>query len=576
MKNQQLAQIFYEIAEFLKIEEVAFKPYAYQKAAGILENLEKDIEEIYNKGGIKELEEISGIGKSIARKIEEFLKTGKIKYHQQLKKKIPVDIEGLTSIEGVGPRTVKTLYQKLGVKNIKDLEKKAQEHKIAPLFDFGEKTEKNILEGIAFLKRSKGRFLLGEILPVAQKIEDELKKLKEVDQISIAGSVRRRKETVGDVDFLITTKNPEKVMNFFVSLPGVIKVWGKGRTKSSIRMEQGFDIDLRAVDKKSYGSALQYFTGSKEHNIATRRIAIRKGLKLNEYGVFKDKKIIAGWSEEDVYRALGLDWIEPELRENRGEIKLASCGELPELIKLKDIKGDLHCHSDWDGGINSIKEMAKKAIGRGYKYLGISDHTKFLKIEHGLNEKELAEQRKEINELNDDFKKQEIDFYIFQGAETNILKDGSIDIKDDALKKLDYVIAGVHSGLKMSKLEMTRRIIKAMKNPYVKIISHPTGRILKKRDEYQIDLDEILKVAQEFDIVLEVNASPSRLDLNDINIKKAIESGVKLSINTDAHRKDQLSHMNLGVFQARRGWAKKENVINVYTAEFLSKLWSVV
>lgn len=576
MKNQQLAQIFYEIAEFLKIEEVAFKPYAYQKAAGILENLEKDIEEIYNKGGIKELEEISGIGKSIARKIEEFLKTGKIKYHQQLKKKIPVDIEGLTSIEGVGPRTVKTLYQKLGVKNIKDLEKKAQEHKIAPLFDFGEKTEKNILEGIAFLKRSKGRFLLGEILPVAQKIEDELKKLKEVDQISIAGSVRRRKETVGDVDFLITTKNPEKVMNFFVSLPGVIKVWGKGRTKSSIRMEQGFDIDLRVVDKKSYGSALQYFTGSKEHNIATRRIAIRKGLKLNEYGVFKDKKIIAGWSEEDIYRALDLDWIEPELRENRGEVKLASRGKLPELIKLKDIKGDLHCHSDWDGGVNSIKEMAKEAIGRGYKYLGISDHTKFLKIEHGLNEKKLTEQREEIDKLNQDFKKQEIDFYIFQGAETNILKDGSIDIKDDALKKLDYVIAGVHSGLKMSKLEMTRRIIKAMKNPYVKIISHPTGRILKKRDEYQIDLDEILKVAQEFDIVLEVNASPSRLDLNDINIKKAIESGVKLSINTDAHRKDQLSHMNLGVFQARRGWAKKENVINVYTTEFLLKLWSVV
>jgi len=575
MKNQQLAQIFYEIAEFLKMEEVAFKPYAYQKAAAILENLEKDIEEVYDEGGIKALEEISGIGKSIARKIEEFLKTGEIRYHQQLKKKIPVDVEELTAIEGVGSRTVKILYQELGIKNIKDLEKKAQEHKIAPLFDFGEKTEKNILEGMAFLKRSKGRFLLGEILPIAREIEEKLKKLKEVEQISVAGSVRRKKETIGDVDFLITTKNPEKVMNFFISLPRVIKVWGKGKTKSSIRMEQGFDIDLRVVDKKSYGSALQYFTGSKEHNIATRRVAIKKGLKLNEYGVFRDKKMIAGWSEEDVYRALKLSWIQPELRENRGEVELASRRGLPELIKLEDIKGDLHCHSSWNGGISLIREMANNAIDRGYKYLGISDHTKFLKIEHGLDEKELTEQREEIDKLNDNFKKEGIDFCIFQGAETNILKDGSIDIGEGALRKLDYAIAGIHSGFKMSKFEMTKRIIKAIKNPYIKIVSHPTGRILKKRDEYQIDLDEIFKAAQEFNVALEINSFPARLDLNDINIKKAIESGVRLVINTDAHRKDQLSYMKFGVFQARRGWAEKKNIINTHAAKFLLKLWSV-
>jgi len=573
MKNQKLAQIFYEIAKFLKMEEVAFKPYAYQKAAITLESLEKDIEEIYEKGGIKALEEISGVGKSIARKIEEFLKTGKIRYYQQLKKKIPVDIDELTAIEGIGPRTVKTLYQELGIRNLKDLEKKAKEHKIAPLFDFGDKTEKNILEGIAFLKRSKGRFLLGEILPITRKIEEKLKELKEIKQISVAGSVRRKKETVGDVDFLITTKDSQKVMDFFVSLPGTIKVWGKGKTKSSIRMEQGFDIDLRVVDEKSYGSALQYFTGSKEHNIATRRVAIKKGLKLNEYGVFRGKKMIAGWNEIDVYRALGLSWIEPELRENRGEIRAAFSRRLPKLVELGDIKGDLHCHSDWNGGVSSIKEIAEVAINKGYQYLGISDHTKFLRIEHGLDEGKLVEQRKEIDKLNKGFKKKKIDFYIFQAAETNILKDGSIDIRDKALEKLDYAIAGIHSSFKMSSHEMTERIIKAMKNPYIKIISHPTGRILKKRDEYQINLDKILKAAKEFDVALEVNSYPARLDLNDINIKRAIESGVKLAINTDAHHKNQLSLMKFGVFQARRGWAEKKNIINTRTAESLLELW---
>ena len=573
MKNQKLAQIFYEIAKFLKMQEVAFKPYAYQKAAITLESLEKDIEEIYEEGGIKALEEISGIGKSIAQKIEEFLKTGNIKYYQQLKKKIPVDIDELTAIEGIGPRTVKTLYQELGIRNLKDLEKKAKEHKIAPLFDFGGKTEKNILEGIAFLKRSKGRFLLGEILPVAKKIEEKLKELKEVKQISVAGSVRRRKETIGDVDFLITAQDPQKVMDFFISLPGIIKVWGKGKTKSSVRMEQGFDIDLRVVAEKSYGSALQYFTGSKEHNIATRRVAIKKGLKLNEYGVFRGEKMIAGWNERNVYRSLGLSWMEPELRENSGEVEAASNGRLPKLIKLGDIKGDLHCHSSWDGGVSSIQEMAEAAINKGYQYLGISDHTKFLRIEHGLDERELAKQRKEIDKLNKDFEKKGVGFHIFQAAETNILKDGSIDIKNEALEKLDYAIAGIHSSFKMSRFEMTERIIKAIKNPYIKIISHPTGRILKKRDEYQINLDKILRAAKEFNVALEINSYPARLDLNDINIRRAIEAGVRLVINTDTHHKDQLSYMKFGIFQARRGWAEKKNIINTGTIESLLKLW---
>lgn len=573
MKNQEIAQIFHEIAGFLKMEGVAFKPYAYQKAATILESSERDIEEIYRKGGRKALEKVPGVGKSMAKKIEEYFKTGKIKYYEKLKKRTPVKIEELTAVEGLGPKTVRILYRKLGIKNLKDLEKASRAHKIAPLFGFGEKTEKNILEGIAFLKRSRGRFLLGEILPQVKEILLRLKSLKEIEQISVAGSLRRMKETIGDVDILVTTKNSKKVMDFFVSLPGVVKIWGKGPTKSSIRMKQGFDIDLRVVQKKSYGSALQYFTGSKEHNIATRKIAINKGLKLNEYGVFRGRKMIAGWNEAGVYRALGLRWMPPELRENQGEIEAALKRKLPKLVAIKDIKGDLHCHSDWDGGANSILEMSRRAREMGYEYLGITDHTKFLKIEHGLNEKQLSQQRKEIDKLNERLKIKNEEFRILQGAETNILNDGSIDIHDRALKNLDYAIAGIHSSFKMEKTKMTERIIKAMKNPYIKIISHPTGRILKRRDEYQVDFNKILRAAREYKVILEINSCPTRLDLNDRNVRRAKEAGIKMVINTDAHHRDQLSYIELGVAQARRGWAEKGDIINTYP---LSKLLEIL
>ena len=568
--NQKLSQIFYKIAEFLKAEDVPFKPYAYQRVAMILEGLEKDVREIYEEGGKKKLDEIPGVGKNIAEKIEEYLKTGEIKYYKNLVKKTPIEIKELTNIEGIGPKTAKVLYQKLGIRNVKDLEKAAKSNKITPLFGFGEKTEKNILEGIAFLKRSKGRFLLGEILPIAKEIEEKLKSLKEIDQISVAGSLRRKKDTIGDVDFLVTTKNPNKVMDFFVSLPGVEKIWGKGTTKSSVRMDRGFNVDLRVVRNKSYGSALQYFTGSKEHNIATRKIAISRGLKLNEYGVFKGKKMIAGWTEKGVYRALGLSFIEPELRENRGEIEAASKGKLPQLIKLEDIKGDLHCHSDWDGGEDSILEMVLAAQKLGYRYLGISDHTKFLRIENGLDEKKLSRQRKEIDKLNLKFEKQ--GFRILQGAETNILRNGSLDVRDEALEKLDYVIAGVHSSFKMPRDKMTERIIRVMKNPSVKIISHPTGRILKKRDEYLIDFDKILRAAEEFKVFLEINAYPERLDLNDVNSLEAVRAGIGLVINTDSHRKDQLTNMEFGIHQARRGWVKKEDVINTLSCDELLRM----
>jgi len=571
MKNKEIAKIFYEIAEFLEMERIPFKPFAYQKAAITLETLEEDIEEIYKKGGIEALKEIPGVGESIAKKIEEYLKTGKIRYYEKFKKKIPIDLSEIIAIEGMGPRKAKILYEKLGIRTIKDLERAAKAGKIAPLFGFGPKTEKNILEGIAFLKRSKGRFLLGEILPKVKEVYKKLESLKEVEKIDVAGSVRRMKETIGDVDFLVISKKPEKVIDFFVSLPRVIKVWGKGTTKASVRIKEGFDIDLRVLPKKSYGAALQYFTGSKEHNIALRRVAIDKGFKLSEYGLFKGNKMIAGRTEQEIYKILGMEWIPPELRTDTGEIEAALAGKLPRIIDYKDIKGDLHCHSSWNGGANTIEEMTQKAQEIGYEYLGISDHTKFLKIEHGLTEKQLALQRKEIEKLNEKFKRKGLNFRILQGAETNILKDGSIDIKDDALKKLDYAIAGIHSNFKMEKTKMTERIIRAMKNPYIKIISHPTGRILKRRDEYQIDFDKILRAAREFKVILEINSYPERLDLNDQNIRRAKEAGVKMIINTDSHHKDQLRFIEFGIAQARRGWAEKSDIINTQPLEKLLK-----
>ena len=590
MKNQEIAKIFYEIANYLEMEGVAFKPYAYQKAAITLESLEENVEEIYKKGGIKALEEIPGVGKSIAEKIEEYLKTGKIKYYQEFKKKLPLNLEEIISVEGMGPKKAKVLYEKLGIRNLKDLEKAAKEHKIASMFGFGEKTEKNILEGIEFVKRSKGRFLLGDILPRVKEVEQKLKNLKEVERVDVVGSIRRMKETIGDADFLVISNKPEIVMDFFVSLPGIIKIWGKGMTKASVRMREGFDMDIRVLPKRSYGSALQYFTGSKEHNILLRKIAIDKGLKLSEYGLFKkiknqkskikntnqNSKIsesywiqIGGRTEEEIYHFLGMDYIEPELRENQGEIEAALKHQLPKIIGYNDIKGDLHCHSNWDGGKNTILEIAEKAMEMGYAYLGISDHTKFLRIEHGLNEKQLAQQKKEIDKVNLKFKIANLKFRILQGCEANILNDGSIDIKDEALAKLDYVIAGVHSSFKMEKSKMTERIIRAMENPNVDIISHPTGRIIQRRDEYQIDFDKILRVAKETGTILEINSYPERLDLKDTNIRKAKEAGVKMVINTDAHHLDQMRFIEFGVSQARRGWAEKEDIINTQSLEKL-------
>jgi DNA polymerase (family 10) len=502
MKNQEVAQILFEIGEFLEIQEIPFKPQAYQQAAVVIDNLEQNIQEIYNKEGLKGLKNISSIGESIALKIEEYLKTGRIKYFEELKKSTPVDISELTKIEGLGGKRIKRLYKELGIKTIKDLQKALDDHKVAPLFGFGEKMEKNIAEAIVFLKKSKGRFLLKDVLDNVEFVENKLRRIKGVEKVSIAGSVRRKKETVGDIDFLVGIRDTsdkyliEKIMRNFVSMDNVVKIVNKGETKSSVKTKQGLDMDLRLVSLSSFGTALQYFTGSKEHNILLRKIAIKEGLKLNEYGLFRNDKKIKGETEEEIYERLEMDWVPPELREGENEIELAQKHQLPKLIELEDIKGDFHCHSSWDGGENTIKEMAQKAISLGYEFLGISDHTKFLKIENGLNEKRLKEQGLEIEKINNDFKDQGINFKVLKGSEVDILKNGELDINNKTLKDLDYVSISVHSNFKIGREAMTKRIIKAMDNPYVKILNHPTGMILGKRDSYDVDMDKIIEKMQ--------------------------------------------------------------------------------
>jgi DNA polymerase (family 10) len=564
MKNKEIAKIFNEISEYLEMDGVQFKPYAYQKAALTLETLKNDVEDLYKAGGLKALKGIPGVGESIAHKIAEYLTTGHIRYYEEFKKKMPINLDEIVGVEGVGPKKAKVLFEQLGIKTLEELEAAAKNHKIAPLFRFGDKTEQNILQAIEFLKGSKGRFLLGEILPIANQVLTQLQELPEVAQADVAGSVRRLKETIGDVDFLVISTNPVKVMDWFVALPGVVKVWGQGATKSSVRLKEGFDMDLRVIPPESYGAALQYFTGSKDHNIALRKIAIDRGFKLSEYGLFQGEKLIAAQTEEEVYGKLGMPWIPPELREDRGEIEAALAGKLPQIIGYGDIRGDLHVHCNWDGGADSIDDLVAAALALGYEYVGISDHTKFLKIEHGLDEEKLRARNQEIDAINARLAQEGKNFRVLKGCEANIMADGAIDITDEALAELDFVIAGVHSHFRQPREEMTRRILRAMRNPHVDIISHPTGRILKRREEYEVAVDDLLKAAQETGTILEINSYPERLDLDDVNILAAKQAGIKMVINTDTHHVDQLHLMRFGISQARRGWAEKQDIINAW------------
>jgi DNA polymerase (family 10) len=571
--NTDLAKIFQDMATFLDMQEVPFSPRAFEKAAYSLEALEQDVADIYKKGGLKALEEISGVGKGIAGRIEEYIKTGKIKDYIRLKKEIPVNLDDLSAIEGMGPKTIFKLYKKLRIKDRKDLEKAVRAGKLRKLEGFGQKTEENILKSIELHKSDHGRFTLGQIMPVVNKILTELKKISGVERAEVAGSTRRRQETVGDIDILVISKDPKKVMDFFVSMPEVVRVHANGDTKSSVHLSIGINADLRVLPPESWGAALQYFTGDKYHNVAVRQIAIKQGLKLSEYGLFKGKRMVAGATEEDIYAKLGMSLIPPEMRTNNGEIDAAlrqaqgKLPGLPKLIEYNDIKGDLQIQTSWTDGQNTIEEMAQAAIALGHEYICITDHTKSLAMTGGSDERKLLRQMKEIDKINSKLQKTNPNFRILKGAEVNIMKDGTLDINDETLAKLDVVGAAVHSSFNMPEAEMTARIIRAIENPNIDIIFHPTGRILQRRPPYALNMDEIIKAAKRTGTVLEIDAFPDRLDLKDEYIRKAIQAGVKLSIDTDAHSIVHLHYMEYGIAQARRGWAEKKDIINAWPLE---------
>jgi len=555
--NQELSRLFSQLATHLEMQEVPFKPQAFLKVKDTLDTLGENVATIYQREGLKGLEDIPGVGKGIAGKIEEYVKTGKIKELEEYKKKMPVDIEELTLVEGIGPKLVKELWRKLQVKNLKDLEKVIKTGKVAKLPGFGAKKEQNLLEAVSFLKRSSGRWLLGEIYPIARKYADELKSSGLVQQAVVAGSLRRMKETIGDIDILVTAKHSEKVMDFFVHMVPHEKVWGKGKTKTSLRSKEGFDVDVRVVEEKMFGAALQYFTGSKEHNIKVRALAAKKGFKLSEYGLFKGKKLIASATEKAVYQALGMQVPEPELREDQGEVEAALKNKLPKLISYESLKGDLQIQTNWTDGKHSIEEMAREAEKQGLEYIAITDHTRDLALVGGLDEKKLLLHAKEVDKVQKKFS----GIKILKGAEVNIRKDGTLDIANEALRKLDVIGISVHSNFKMSKKDMTERIVRAMQNPHVDILFHPTGRILNKRDAYEVDMSRIIKEAKKTGTVLEINGS-SRMDLKDIYIKQVVESGVKMVIDSDAHHKEHFEFLRYGIAQARRGWAKASDVVN--------------
>ena len=443
--NREISQILYAIGEYLEMKGVAFKPRAYEKAGYSIENLEEEVSEIYKKNGLKAVEDISGIGVSIALKIEELLKTGRLKYYQNLKKSFPVKIGELSAIEGIGPKMIFKLYKKLNIRSIGDLERAAKTNKIAKIAGFGEKTEEKILKGIEFLKKSGGRFLLGVVLPQARSIENRLKELKHIDRVAIAGSLRRMQETIGDLDFLVTSKKPKEVMDFFIKMPEVAHVYSKGNTKIMVRLKNGMDADLRVVSDISFGAALQYFTGDKRHNITLRVLAERKGFKLNEYGLWRANILIAGKTEEEIYKSLGMATPPPEIRNDSGEIQAALQNKLPKLINYGDIKGDLQVTTSWTDGENSIEQMCEAARKSGLEYIVITDHTKSLAMTGGADEKKLLKQMAEIDRINKKFQASGFKLHILKGAEVNILKDGSLDIKDAVLAKLDVVGIAVHS-----------------------------------------------------------------------------------------------------------------------------------
>ena len=565
--NADVAAVLYEIGEILTIKDDRFRSRAYLLAAQRITSLTEDITKVKGRG---ELDKIPGVGKSIAATITEFLDTGESKVLEELRESLPPGVRQLMELEGIGPKNAMRLVDELKVASINDLEKAAKEGRVRELKGFGEKKEQNILQSIGDFRNRQTRFLLGEILPVVDDMLAWMRESPAVLRAEVAGSYRRRKETIGDLDVLVASNEPDAASARFVYMPPVERVVSHGSTKSTVFLKGHLQVDCRVVPPEAYGAALQYFTGSKDHNVKLRTLGVKLGYKLNEYGLFRreDDDFIASETEEEIYRALGMDWVPPELRENRGEIEAAMEHKLPRLVKLEEVKGDLHCHSRWSEGTMTIREAAEKAKNLGLSYVAITDHSKSLGIAHGLDEERLAEQGKEIDALNEELE----DFNVLKGIECDIKADGSMDLADSSLADLDFVVASVHSGFKNDEETMTSRMISAIHNEHVDAIGHPTGRIIQKRKPYPLDLDRVLEAAAAQHVVMEINAYPERLDLNDVSCRKAMEAGAVMSIGTDAHALNQMEFLPLGVSVARRGWLAAKDIANTRTAKELLRL----
>jgi DNA polymerase (family 10) len=577
MKNSEVVKLLQEIGKLLELKgENPFRVRSYEKAAQNIASLTEPIENFVSND---KLETIPGVGEGIAKKIKEYLETGRLKYFDDLKRDFPEGLLEILSVPGIGPKTAKTLYEELKIRSVRELEEAAKEHRLRELRHLGEKTEENILRGIELLKKGGERILLSTALFLAKPILEELKKCEEVKDLDLAGSIRRKKETIKDIDILCSAKRSDVVMSKFVSLPQVKEILAQGETKSSVILDEGIQVDLRVIKPESYGAALMYFTGSKDHNIALRELARKKGYKINEYGLFKlgksssrvsiqgkepgsakspGEKWVAGRTEQEVYKRLGLQYIPPEIREASGEIESALKNKIPRLIEEKDIRGDLHVHSRYSDGAGKLSEIAEKAKGMGLEWVGICDHSQSLKVAGGLDPDTVYEKVKEIKKFNQKSK----EFKLLCGMEVDILSDGSLDYDDELLSQLDLVIAAIHTGFKQSEEQLTERIVSAMENRYVHMIAHPQGRLLGKREPYALNMEKVLRTAQKTHTFLEINAYPERLDLYDIYCRKAKELGILVGIGTDAHTLNQIENLYLGVAVARRGWLERKDILN--------------
>jgi DNA polymerase (family X) len=560
MRNLEIAFIFNQIADLLEIQGAnPFRVRAYRRAAMNIEGLADNIETIALNGTLRS---IAGVGEDLANKIEEYIRSGRMEFHEQLKQEIPLGLAKIVEIPSVGPKTAKQIYDQFRIQTIEELEALCKTDKLLCVPGFKQKTIDNILRGIELYRRRRGNYLLGRVIPIAAELCKSLE--TSAERVAYGGSLRRMKEIVHDVDILAASTDVEKAMKAFLSLPFIEAVLAQGPTKASVRVQDDLQVDLRVVEPKSWGAAMHYFTGSKAHNIRMRERAIKQGLKLNEYGLFDaNDNYVAGTQEEEIFEKLGLPYIPPVLREDWGEIEAAAQGKLPKIVQLEDVRGDLHMHTTWTDGKYTTEEMVEAARKCGYKYVAITDHSKSLGVAGGLSDEDLMKHTDECRALDAKYS----DIRVLAGTEVDIRQDGPLDYSDELLAKLDFVVASIHSGFKQDKASLTMRVVRAMQNPYVRLIGHPTGRLLGDRDPYELDLDEIMKEAARTRTCLEVNSNFHRLDLNDTHCRKAREMGVRVIINTDSHNYDDLLNLPYGVATAQRGWIEKDHVLNAQPVE---------